>query len=224
MCVKLKLAAYPGMQILYRVFVGCTTEAAASFRSSSQNLLLRRFENHLLGSSSSNLLRSQLTAPVVIAPSNLITSVRCTACSHVGNDLQQIGQLRIEGDDLANLMGCACTCKRRSDRGARTELRDRVALPARQMPFASMPSSQRHSSCRRHMMATGAMQQDDTAVSSWTTQVSALSYGSWVSFSNQLDTKAAKALMGQCKDAGVNFFDNAEVGHNMRVAPLPLAT
>jgi aryl-alcohol dehydrogenase-like predicted oxidoreductase len=43
-------------------------------------------------------------------------------------------------------------------------------------------------------------------------QVSALSYGSWVSFHNQLDTKNAKALMGQCFDAGVNFFDNAEVG------------
>jgi aryl-alcohol dehydrogenase-like predicted oxidoreductase len=42
-------------------------------------------------------------------------------------------------------------------------------------------------------------------------QVSALSYGSWVSFHNQLDTKNAKALMGQCFDAGVNFFDNAEV-------------
>ena len=42
-------------------------------------------------------------------------------------------------------------------------------------------------------------------------QVSALSYGSWVSFHNQLDTQNAKALMGQCFDAGVNFFDNAEV-------------
>ena len=42
------------------------------------------------------------------------------------------------------------------------------------------------------------------------TQVSALSYGSWVSFHNQLDTQNAKALMGQCFDAGVNFFDNAE--------------
>ena len=41
-------------------------------------------------------------------------------------------------------------------------------------------------------------------------QVSALSYGSWVSFHNQLDTQNAKALMGQCFDAGVNFFDNSE--------------
>jgi hypothetical protein len=40
-------------------------------------------------------------------------------------------------------------------------------------------------------------------------QVSALSYGSWVSFHNQLDTQNAKSLMGQCFDAGVNFFDNA---------------
>lgn len=41
-------------------------------------------------------------------------------------------------------------------------------------------------------------------------KVSALSYGSWVTFSNQLDTTKAKSLMGQCFDAGVNFFDNAE--------------
>lgn len=41
-------------------------------------------------------------------------------------------------------------------------------------------------------------------------KVSALSYGSWVSFHNQLDTQNAKALMGQCFDAGVNFYDNAE--------------
>ena len=38
-----------------------------------------------------------------------------------------------------------------------------------------------------------------------------LSYGSWVTFHNQVDVKAAKSLMGQCFDAGVNFFDNAEV-------------
>lgn len=42
-------------------------------------------------------------------------------------------------------------------------------------------------------------------------QVSALSFGSWVSFSKQIDDKVAESLMGQAYDAGINFFDNAEV-------------
>ncbi len=42
-------------------------------------------------------------------------------------------------------------------------------------------------------------------------QVSVLSFGSWVSFSKQLDDKVAEALMTQAYDAGINFFDNAEV-------------
>eukprot|EP00877_Chromochloris_zofingiensis_P001264 jgi/Chrzof1/11138/Cz05g25090.t1 len=42
-------------------------------------------------------------------------------------------------------------------------------------------------------------------------KVSALSYGAWVTFGAQLDTKPAKELMSACRDAGVNFFDNAEV-------------
>ena len=42
-------------------------------------------------------------------------------------------------------------------------------------------------------------------------QVSELSFGSWVTFSNQLDAKAAADLMSAAYDAGVNFFDNAEV-------------
>lgn len=41
-------------------------------------------------------------------------------------------------------------------------------------------------------------------------QLSALSLGSWVTFKNQLDTRAATELMKQAFDAGVNFFDNAE--------------
>lgn len=41
-------------------------------------------------------------------------------------------------------------------------------------------------------------------------QVSALSFGSWVTFSNQVDVTAALALMAAAYDAGVNFFDNAE--------------
>jgi len=42
-------------------------------------------------------------------------------------------------------------------------------------------------------------------------KLSALSYGSWVSFHNQVDISAAAELMQAAYDAGVNFFDNAEV-------------
>lgn len=42
-------------------------------------------------------------------------------------------------------------------------------------------------------------------------QVSALSFGSWVSFSKQINDKVADELMGIAYDNGVNFFDNAEV-------------
>lgn len=42
-------------------------------------------------------------------------------------------------------------------------------------------------------------------------QVSALSFGSWVSFSKQVDDKVADELMGFAYDNGINFFDNAEV-------------
>jgi voltage-dependent potassium channel beta subunit len=41
-------------------------------------------------------------------------------------------------------------------------------------------------------------------------KLSALSYGSWVTFSYQLDERAAARIMGAAYDAGVNFFDNAE--------------
>jgi voltage-dependent potassium channel beta subunit len=42
-------------------------------------------------------------------------------------------------------------------------------------------------------------------------RVSALSLGSWVTYHNQLDTGAAVEMMAAAYDAGVNFFDNAEV-------------
>ncbi|MEC5384771.1 aldo/keto reductase [Uliginosibacterium sp. H3] len=45
-------------------------------------------------------------------------------------------------------------------------------------------------------------------------KVSALSFGSWVTYSNQLDTKLARECMAAARDAGVNFFDNAEVYAN----------
>jgi len=42
-------------------------------------------------------------------------------------------------------------------------------------------------------------------------QVSELSLGSWVTYHNQVDTKAAREMLAAAFDAGVNFFDNAEV-------------
>ena len=41
-------------------------------------------------------------------------------------------------------------------------------------------------------------------------KVSALSFGSWVTFGSQLDADAAEQLMTTAYEAGVNFFDNAE--------------
>lgn len=42
-------------------------------------------------------------------------------------------------------------------------------------------------------------------------QVSELSFGSWVTYGNQLNRHAAVELMAAAFDAGVNFFDNAEI-------------
>ena len=42
-------------------------------------------------------------------------------------------------------------------------------------------------------------------------QVSVLSLGSWVTYHNQVDTHAATEMLAAAMDAGVNFFDNAEV-------------
>jgi voltage-dependent potassium channel beta subunit len=42
-------------------------------------------------------------------------------------------------------------------------------------------------------------------------KVSELSLGSWVTYGAQVDTRAARELMAVAYDAGVNFFDNAEV-------------
>lgn len=42
-------------------------------------------------------------------------------------------------------------------------------------------------------------------------KVSVLSFGSWVTFKNQADVDDAAAMMKAAYDAGVNFFDNAEV-------------
>lgn len=42
-------------------------------------------------------------------------------------------------------------------------------------------------------------------------QVSELSLGSWITYGNQVDESAAVATLSAARDAGVNFFDNAEV-------------
>ena len=41
-------------------------------------------------------------------------------------------------------------------------------------------------------------------------KVSVLSFGSWVTFGTQLDTGLARDCLAAARDAGVNFFDNAE--------------
>ncbi len=45
-------------------------------------------------------------------------------------------------------------------------------------------------------------------------QVSALSFGAWVTFGKQADVDVALEMMQVAKDAGVNFFDNAEAYEN----------
>jgi len=42
-------------------------------------------------------------------------------------------------------------------------------------------------------------------------KISELSFGSWVTYGNQVDTRAARELMAAAFDAGVNFFDSAEI-------------
>lgn len=42
-------------------------------------------------------------------------------------------------------------------------------------------------------------------------KVSALSFGAWVTFGNQIGRSPVRELIAQAFDAGINFFDNAEV-------------
>ncbi|MBV9892208.1 MAG: aldo/keto reductase, partial [Rhizobacter sp.] len=42
-------------------------------------------------------------------------------------------------------------------------------------------------------------------------KVSELSLGSWITYHTQVDVTAAKEMLAAAMDAGVNFFDNAEV-------------
>ena len=45
-------------------------------------------------------------------------------------------------------------------------------------------------------------------------QLSALSFGAWVTFGNQVGRGAARELIAAAWDHGVNFFDNAETYAN----------
>ncbi|MDQ3141458.1 MAG: aldo/keto reductase [Bacteroidota bacterium] len=45
-------------------------------------------------------------------------------------------------------------------------------------------------------------------------QLSLFSFGSWITFGNQIDDKISEGLMAYAYDHGVNFFDNAEVYAN----------
>ena len=42
-------------------------------------------------------------------------------------------------------------------------------------------------------------------------KVSELSFGSWVTYGNQMDDRLARECMAAAHDGGVNFFDTAEV-------------
>lgn len=42
-------------------------------------------------------------------------------------------------------------------------------------------------------------------------QVSELSFGSWITFGNQIKDNTSEKLMAMAYDAGINFFDNAEI-------------
>lgn len=42
-------------------------------------------------------------------------------------------------------------------------------------------------------------------------QISALSFGTWVTFGKQIDDNTADSLLSTAYEAGVNFFDNAEI-------------
>lgn len=41
--------------------------------------------------------------------------------------------------------------------------------------------------------------------------ISEMSFGSWITFGNQIENKTSESLMGMAYDAGINFFDNAEI-------------
>jgi aryl-alcohol dehydrogenase-like predicted oxidoreductase len=48
-------------------------------------------------------------------------------------------------------------------------------------------------------------------------QVSLLSFGSWLTFGNQISDELAEELMIEAYDQGVNFFDNDSEFHNIEL-------
>jgi len=57
-------------------------------------------------------------------------------------------------------------------------------------------------------------------------KISVLSFGSWVSFGTQLDTGMARDCLAAAREAGVNFFDNAEAyagGESVRIMGAAIA-
>src|SRR6185369_13332183 len=66
-----------------------------------------------------------------------------------------------------------------------------------------------HRSCRVHEERGASMNYRRLGRSGL--QVSELSLGSWVTYHNQVDEAAAREMLAAAFDAGVNFFDNAEV-------------
>lgn len=59
-------------------------------------------------------------------------------------------------------------------------------------------------------MANSAQQMEYRRLGNTGIKVSVLSFGSWVTFANQLDTDLALECMQAAHDAGCNFYDNAE--------------
>ena len=86
-------------------------------------------------------------------------------------------------------------------------------------PIAPLDSSDRSNSCAshwrgsartRHAGTVGRMDMPYRRLGRSGLQVSALSFGSWVTFANQLDDDLAFDCMTAAYERGVNFFDNAE--------------
>jgi voltage-dependent potassium channel beta subunit len=94
-----------------------------------------------------------------------------------------------------------------------------LSLPAPDVPFESRPRSAVAVPTEHHRLAV---------VVPWTFEreedlmeyrnlghsglkISALSFGAWVTFGSQVDADRALEMMQMAFDAGVNFFDNAEV-------------
>ncbi len=90
-----------------------------------------------------------------------------------------------------------------------------VAYRAKSRARPGFRSSER-SGCGRQSLSSGPLVRRSTTIEyrylgNSGLQVSALSFGAWVTFGQQIDDDTARALMRRAYDGGVNFFDNAEV-------------